>query len=124
MAVEITMENYQKQQKITRLIDAKLNRIWQDTCTSSSHQSTLDHPEFKALVEMGPKIIPYIVHLMTHKGAQWTHFMLLGTLTGENPIPDEAAGRFYLHLAYWILWFEKSKYRDHDVYYGLLNEPS
>jgi len=122
MTVEVTYENYQKSLKITRLIDAKLNRIWEDTKVHSNLQIVVDHPAFKELVEMGPKIIPYIVHYMTQKKADWTHMMLLGTITKENPIAPQHAGNFNMHLAEWIIWYEHSKYKCHDVYYGLLNE--
>ena len=122
--VQVTYENYQKQLKITRDIDAKLNRIWQDTAVHSTSQTTLDHPDFKALVEMGERIIPYLMHKGTNSGFSWTIIMLLGQITGENPVPEEHAGKFYPQIADWIIWFENSKYKDSDIYFGLVDENS
>ena len=122
--VQVTYENYQKQLKVTREIDAKLNRIWQDTAIHSNLQTTLDHPDFKALVGMGERIVPYLIHKGINSGFSWTIIMLLGQLTGENPVPEEHSGRLYSIIADWIIWFENSKYKDHDVYYGLVDDSS
>ena len=84
----------------------------------------MDHPDFKALVEMGDRIIPYLMHKGVNSGFSWTILMLLGILSGETPVPEEHGGKFYLQIADWIVWFENSKYGHHDIYFGLVDDSS
>jgi hypothetical protein len=122
MAVALTYENYQAYKQIAASINGKLTRIWETSTFKSSSAACREHFEYKQLLKMGPKIIPYIIHQMVEDGASWTDLCLLSDLSGENPIPTEHAGKFYCQVADWILWFESSKYNKKYVYFGLLDD--
>lgn len=122
MTTSPSVEAYRAYSDIVKYIDAKLSRINYDCSILSNLSKTKEHPEFLKLVEMGPRIIPYIIHVMAHHGAGWTHLMLLGELSKENPIKPEHAGLFYAQLADWLNWYLTSKYYAlDDVYHGLVN---
>ncbi len=119
--VEVNGENYQKQRAITDRIEVLLNQVRQDTAMHSSMRHTLKHPAYLELVGMGERIIPFLFHVATHHGADWTLLCLFAQLSGENPVPPEDAGKFYRIFMHWLKWYtENKKYQNVDVYYGLV----
>ena len=120
--IEVNGENYQKQKEITDNIDRLLQEIEDETGLYSTMLPTLEHRNFKILVEIGDKIIPYLFYKMFQQGNSWTYFLLLQEITKQNPISKEHAGSFYHHIMYWLQWYIDSKYFKHDVYYNLLND--
>lgn len=119
--VEVNGDNYNKCKKITDEIDALLEKIKDDTMCSSSHSATTEHENFKKLVAMGDRTIPYLFHLMTQYGCNWTHILLMFELKGnEIHIPEEHYGGYYHIFADWMQWYIKSPYVNHESYYGLL----
>jgi hypothetical protein len=123
---EPSAEAYAAYSEIAAEINRHLYAIDHDpkVMYSSSHNSTREHPHFKALVEMGDRIIPYLFHVLTHRGASWTILLLLHQLVpDENPIRDGHEGCFYGIIHDWLGWFLNSKYRERDdIYAGLVDE--
>lgn len=121
--IEPSGERYRAYQEITDAIDEKLAKIWADTAIHSSFKPTLDHPEFAALVQQGDRIVPYLFHVMTHRGASWTIILLLLKLIPDtNPIKEEHRGDFYAVIHDWLGWYLSSPYRDRDdIYHGLVD---
>lgn len=121
----VTSENYQKQQVITNRIDQLLQNIHQDTAMFSTSIHTLEHDDFKKLVEMGDKIIPYLFYLITQYGCSQIILLLLHQITKVNPIPKEDAGKFMHSIMHWLKWFLESDYykdeRKNDIYFGLVD---
>ena len=119
--VQVSAENFQKQQRITAHIDSLLKGIHQDTGGRSTHIHTVRHPNFKVLVEMGDKIIPYLFYKITQSGGSWVYFLLLQEITKENPA-KENSGKFMHSLRDWLTWYIESKYYPSDIYFGLVEE--
>ncbi|MEO6302337.1 MAG: hypothetical protein ABIP51_04105 [Bacteroidia bacterium] len=120
MKVEVSGENYQKQERITDFIIKHLKQINKDTGHFSTHIHTIRHESFKELVLMGDKIIPYLFHLMLEEGGSWTYFLLLQEITKEQPVKKENYGKFIHSTIDWLQWYVNSKYYPSDIYFGLV----
>lgn len=119
--IEVNGSNYAIFVQKTKEIDDKLFQIDEDTKIWSMLSKTYEHEQFKELVAMGTKIIPYIFYKMTQDETSWVHLCLLQELVGnEMIIPEEYWGRFEHIITFWMQWYIKSRYINHDVYYGLV----
>lgn len=121
--IEPSRERYEQYKKIANGIDRKLAKIEKDTRFYSGSKPTLNHPKFKALVQQGDRIVPYLFHIITHRGASWTIiFLLLRLLPDTNPIKNEHRGDFYAIIHDLLGWYLNSPYRDIDnIYQGLVD---
>ena len=64
----------------------------------------VSHPAYRALVGLGPTIIPMVVEKLRHSPSRL--FYLLNDLTGENPVPPESAGKTAEIAASWVRWYD------------------
>lgn len=119
--IQANVENYQKYLKITEEIDRLIASVKYDTEFYSNHIHKQKHPDYIKLVEMGDKIITYLIKQANHYGWSWLTIDLLYDITKENVIAKENAGKFSLIVADWLNWFNNSKYSKTDVYYGLID---
>lgn len=118
---KINSENYQKQKKITDEIDFLISSVHKDTAHSSS-QNYEKHPDFKKLVDMGDKIIPYLFHKAMQSGWNWVIIRLLKETSKVSPVPKEHYGNFYWIIKDWIEWYLLSDYYNNsDIYFGLVD---
>ena len=120
LSKEVSCENYAKCKAITNKIDMLLRNIEEDTSYLSTFHIKVNHESFKALVSMGDKIIPYLFYLGVQRGFSWTIMLLLGSITNENPIKKEHAGKYYHSVSDWLIWFTNSKYCNSNVYFDLI----
>lgn len=120
--VEVSAENYEKQQVITNYINEKLKKIDEDTCLYSSHGPSLKHPSFLELVAMGDKIVNYLFYLMFKSGSSWTILLLLEKVAQNKPeIPKEHDGKFKHIVVDWMNWYLTSDYyKNNDSYFNLV----
>lgn len=80
-------------------------KIWKrETQFLSNIESKQSHPSYKAIIKMGPAVIPLIIRDMKAGGCFWSR--ALTKITGEDPVPDEAAGNCKAIAEYWIQWYE------------------
>lgn len=119
--VEVNGPNYQTFINEATRIDDLLRWIRDDTSFHSRMNAVLEHEAFGKLVAMGDRIIPYLFYVTIQRGASWTIFLLLHKITGENPVPENDAGKFGHTLMHWLRWWIDSKYHDSDVYCGLVD---
>ena len=73
---------------------------------SSSIQDTVQCRHFRAIVDMGPKVLPLIVHELARRPDFL--FIALHEITGENPVPKAARGNVRKMVDAWLLWAERS----------------
>ena len=119
--VEINSENFKKYLEIITEIDNFLSNIVKDT-KHFSFPKYLEHQDYKKLINMGDRIIPYLFQYATQKhGFSWVIIHLLLELSGENPIPKDHEGKFAHIISDWTNWFINSKYIETDVYHGLID---
>ena len=93
------------------LINNLIDKIYEETKIFSSPMF-LEHPYYKALLDMGDEILPYLFHnSISETGFSWIKLSLFANLSGENPIPEEHNGLFIHQVSDWINWFLQSKYK-------------
>ncbi len=59
-------------------------------------------PEYRAIVGLGIAAIPYLLEELRKKSGPWA--AALREITGENPAPPSAAGRYDVIAKAWIDW--------------------
>jgi hypothetical protein len=57
---------------------------------------------YQRIIGMGMPVVPLILEEMRREPDQW--FWALEAITGENPVPAEAAGKVRLMTQAWIEW--------------------
>ncbi len=60
------------------------------------------HPCYQRIIGLGPKVIPYILKDLKQNGGHWS--WALQSLTGENPVADEDAGKIRKITEAWLNW--------------------
>ena len=73
-----------------------------ETGMLSFHEQKAQHPAYGEIIAMGERAIPLILLELRERPYRW--FAALRELTGENPIPPEAAGNFEEGVAAWLKW--------------------
>lgn len=117
-----TSEKYGDYTRATDAIDRLFDIIASDTAFSSSTDAITEHWAFAHLMAMGDRIVPYIIHTMTHKGCRWLHLILLSRLVPSAKIPKCHAGMYYMQIADWLRWYCESEFYDKDdIYHGLVD---
>lgn len=120
--IEATAERYTVYSEITKEIDRRLTIVHEETLYYSSHKPILEHSDFKWLVEQGDKIIPYLFHVITHRGCTWVIILLLSKIAPVNPVQVEHRGQLYHILHDWLGWYLDSEYHKlkDNIYHGLV----
>ena len=72
------------------------------TAHLSSPAKLIEHPAYRQIIGLGPAVLPLILRDLAHTNRFW--FPALNAITGENPIPDDAAGDVERMTAAWIEW--------------------
>jgi len=81
----------------------ELVRSWStDTAHLSSPIKLIKHPAYQRLIDLGPPVLPLILRDLAESGRFW--FPALNAITGENPVPDDAAGDIERMTRAWIEW--------------------
>lgn len=85
----------------TEVIFVGLAKIWRDSTGGLSTTSRkFTHPTYKAILRMGPEIVPFILREFQQRPDWW--FDALEYLTKENPA--EGTNSFEEATAAWIRW--------------------
>lgn len=86
-----------------------LARRWkQETLFESSVQRMTEHPAYKAIVAMGPSVVPLILRELKAETDFW--FPALHKLTNANPVPAEDAGKVDAMAQCWLKWGRDNGY--------------
>jgi len=83
---------------------------WAELTAYRSNMSALRrHPVFNEIVALGEPAVPLILReLEREPSVSW--FGLLATMTGENPVPAELAGRVAEMAGAWLAWGRRQGY--------------
>jgi hypothetical protein len=82
---------------------AELARSWStDTAHVSSPIKLMKHPAYQQIIGFGAPVLPLILRDLAESGRFW--FPALNAITGENPVPDDAAGDIEKMTRAWIEW--------------------
>ena len=74
----------------------------EETQFYSMSRQLVEHPAYREILQMGEVAVPWILRDMATIGARWT--LLLGEITGEDPVVHAAPGRVREVQAAWIEW--------------------
>lgn len=72
------------------------------TAHLSSPTKLVEHPAYRQIIGLGPAALPLILRDLVERHRFW--FPALNAITGENPIPDDAAGDVERMTNAWIEW--------------------
>ena len=79
-----------------------------ETGMFSFHEQKAQHPAYREIIAMGDQAVPLILRELQERPYRW--FAALRELTGENPIPAAAAGKFEEGVAAWLKWGREKEY--------------
>ena len=98
--------------RFVETIEDKFRRLadrWNtETMNLSSFDQMVDHPAYKAIISMGPAVVPYLLSDLKNEPQHW--FYALRKITGANPIPRQSAGKLDEMTAAWLKWGQKQGY--------------
>lgn len=81
----------------------KLADTWRrETAFLSSVTRMSAHPAYVEIIGMGQMAVPWILDELRERPAQW--FTALMEITGEDPVPQSAAGDLYAMSNAWFAW--------------------
>jgi len=72
------------------------------TAHLSSPTALVQHPAYRQIIGLGPAVLPLMLRDLAENGRFW--FPALNAITGENPIPEDAAGDVERMTEAWIGW--------------------
>jgi hypothetical protein len=86
------------EQRFKRLADQ-----WRKaTAMLSSTSDIVSHPAYLKIIGMGERAVPLILRELQERGGHW--FVALRSITEENPVPPESAGKMKKMAEAWVLW--------------------
>lgn len=81
------------------------SRWKRETARDSSTPKITEHPDYQAILRMGPEVVPLILDDLRQQPAMW--WPALRQLTGENPVPKEDKGKPSRIAEHWLRWGDK-----------------
>ncbi len=79
------------------------------TALTSSGDTMSSHPSYRAIIALGPQVLPSILRELEKNPDHW--FRALKEISGADPVPPAARGRLKLMTAAWIEWGKKRGYQ-------------
>jgi hypothetical protein len=73
-----------------------------DTAHLSSPVKLMEHPAYHRIIALGPSVLPLMLRDLAESGRFW--FPALSAISGENPVPADAAGDIERMTSAWIEW--------------------
>lgn len=87
----------------------RLVKQWRsDTRDVSSVSDIILHPAYQQIIGLGAAAVPLILRELAQHRDHW--FWALTSITGENPIPNEHAGRMEEMTRIWLQWGHEHGY--------------
>ena len=72
------------------------------TAHLSSPTKIVEHPAYRQIIGLGSAVLPLLLRDLSETRNFW--FPALNAITGENPVPDDAAGDVESMTEAWIRW--------------------
>src|SRR5262249_13564060 len=72
------------------------------TALLSSTTMMVSHPAYRAIIALGPPVVPLLLRDLEQESAHW--FEALQAITGEDPVPREHWGNIPAMTADWLTW--------------------
>ncbi len=68
----------------------------------------IEHPAYQKVIEMGERVIPFLIMDMERNQTHWFH--ALGAITGSQPVPQEMLGRVGEMVEAWVSWGRQHRF--------------
>jgi hypothetical protein len=82
---------------------AGLAETWrEETASTSSFSEMVLNSAYQRIIGLGPEVLPDILAELNVRPDHW--FWALSSITGVNPVPEEAAGNLSLMARAWLDW--------------------
>jgi hypothetical protein len=72
------------------------------TALLSSSTAISNHPAYRAIIALGPPVVPLILRDLEQEPAHW--FEALQAITGEDPVPAGDWGKIQAMRQAWLAW--------------------
>jgi hypothetical protein len=80
-----------------------LARQWKaETALLSSTTAMTSHPAYRAIIALGPGVVPLLLRDLEREPAHW--FEALRAITGEDLVPAEQWGNIPVMATTWLAW--------------------
>ncbi|MDA2915926.1 hypothetical protein MYX64_03660 [Nitrospinae bacterium AH_259_B05_G02_I21] len=96
------------QEVASRRFQQLVDQWLEDTINMSSIAARVAHPAYLEIIGMGEKAVPLLLSELEKRPSHW--FPALTAITRENPIPEEARGRFKEMTEAWLEWGRENNY--------------
>jgi len=73
-----------------------------ETAHLSSPIRLTEHAAYRQIIGLGPPVLPLVLHDLADHRRFW--FPALAAITGESPVPDDAAGDVERMTEAWLEW--------------------
>lgn len=74
----------------------------EETMFSSSATDIVEHPAYRAIIALGPPVVPLIIAELEREPEHWSY--ALSKITGEDPVPPNEQGRLDAMRDAWLRW--------------------
>jgi hypothetical protein len=100
---KIAKDNARKTRVNPRQAFKALSRQWhEETFVLSSTTEICSHPAYLEIINMGDKVIPFILEDLQESPSHW--FSALRSITGNDPVLPQQRGRMKQMAKAWIDW--------------------
>jgi hypothetical protein len=76
--------------------------FWREAAHLSSPSAVASNPSYKAIVDLGNDVVPYLLRDMQQNRRTW--FPALALITQENPVSAADAGKTDRMIEAWLRW--------------------
>jgi hypothetical protein len=90
-------------------IEYLIDRIDEDTWSSSLTKRHLEHEDFQRILQAGETVIPHLVRRLRRAGG-WTPILLLTKILKKSPVKPEHSGKYDLIMQDWLEWADNHGY--------------
>ncbi len=73
-----------------------------ETALLSSTTAMTGHPAYRAIIALGPGVVPLLLRDLEREPAHW--FEALQAITGADPVPSEQWGNIPAMAMAWLAW--------------------
>ncbi len=88
----------------------ELEHTWrEETGHLSSYSKRFHHPAFQEIIRLGEPVVPLMLRDLEKQPGLWV--WALPVITGDNPVPNEEAGKIARMSEAWVRWGKEKGYR-------------
>ena len=96
-----------------KTLEATFHALVAEWKAARGHTSSINAwaklPAYRAIIELGPPVIPLLLHELQTNPDHW--FWALKELTGENPVTPQSRGILSAMAECWLDWGKEKGYR-------------